>query len=391
MRINTTVRIKRRIVDAATGRVVKESPWQKNLVMNQGLNGLAQQTSAGLQTGPNGLNTWLLVGSGTTPNQFASGAVTFTQSGTTITASAGFFTAGMVGMLFKWGTGSSGAEYYITAFGSSTSVTVDTSATVSTPDVATVWNVAQTTLATFLFKSNTCQTNPGDNGVTNTGNSITFKRTLIIPQQVASYNVNEIGYAPASTAGNLVSGRIVLGSTDVVGTSNYYVVVIQVTYTLTPGTPTAVSNVGTNIDTSGNAMVEYFSMGGINSSGASTSGTADILNAANQGKLMFATATYSQLSNISATASLQWTSPVSISGQVTMTYVASSIGKARWTFTAGTASTTGQTCYGMAIYSNNGGTFPIFDIKFTTPQTLPNGTLQPQTVIEITFGRTLTN
>ncbi len=392
MNIATEVRIKTQIKCAATGKVVKDNPWKKNLVLNSGLNGLAQSSALGLAASPPSLTLNVLIGSnvGNTPNSIASGAVTFTQAATTITASAPFFTAGMVGMLFKYGSGSAGAEYYITAFTSSTVVTVDTSATVAAPTVATVWAVNRTTLDTFLFKSTTYQTNAGDNESTFTGNTATFKRTVVFPVQGSSYNVNEIGYAPVSNGSNFIAGRIVLSSTDVVATSNFYVVIISVTFTFSPASPTAVINVGTNINTAGNAMVEWFATGNISSTGAVSSTSADIFGGFGSPRLGFALATYTQGTTVATAPPVTFTGGVFITS-VGLTYVASSVGKCRWSYSGVGVSTTGQTCYGFGIMSGGSSTQPAFDVKFTTPQTLPTGTLQPICVFEMTYGRTLTN
>lgn len=391
--VMVSTRIKTRIIDAKTGRVVKERPWEKNLVLDQGLNALAQSSAQSLACYPASAATNIQVGSGTNPNAIASGAVTFTQSTTTITASANFFTAGMVGAIFKYGTGSGGAEYYITAFTSATQVTVDTSATVAVPEVATVWMVQQTALQTFLFRSATYQTNSGDCQTTQISNIQTHKRTYIIPQQVASYNVNEIGWN-STTSTTRCLGRLVLSSTDVVAPSNFYVVVLELSFTYLPSAPTAVGNVGTNVDTTGTLMFEDWTfLGTVNSAtgaavvaakGASLDGSKTVQ------AFYWPTATYTQNATIGA-ATLTWSTVVQPTpGNISWVLAAPAVrGKMTLTST-GSVSTSGQTLHGIGIGQNSLNNVGL-DVKFTTPVTAPTGTFNPITVWSCTYGRTLTN
>lgn len=389
--IATSVKLKTRIIDTATGAIIKERPWENNLVLDAGLNSMAKLASGLGSTPPAGSFASCKIGSGTTPTAIASGAITFTQVTNQVTASGGFFTAAMVGSIFKYGTGSAGAEYYITAFTSSTLVTVDTSITVSTPTVATVWNVQQTALTTQLFQSSTYQTTSGSCGTTQSTNTLTFQRTFIFTAQASPYTVNEIGWAPA--AGTLVGGRIVLASSDSVSPTNTYIVVIALTCTFTPGAPTAVGNVGTNIDTSGNAMVEALgpglslSLATVDSTGATTaSRSLD----GSPARVVGATVTYTQNATPATSYSLTWT----------VTELAASPGGA-WTNQAGvrgecrstlaySVNTTGQTFFGIGI-SNQAPPAPIFDIKLTTPFVTPNGLFSGTIVFRCVFGRILVN
>lgn len=389
--VAAVVSIKTQIREVVSNRIIKDNPWSKNLVLNTGLNAMALNASNGISCKPAALTSVVLIGdnatAGGTPTSFPSTPTTISQAAFTATASAPFFTAAMVGMLLKYGSGGGGAEYYITAFTSSTVVTVDTSATVAA-SVVTVWNVSQTTLNNFLFQSSTYQTNAGDNQTTYTADTVTFKRTVTFTPQVSAYNVNEIGYAPNTTGGHIVAGRIVLGSTDVVGPTNYYVIIISLALTVSPAAPSAVVNVGTNIDTSGNAMNELFGFGTVGANGNTVSGNNDL--GAGM-KLAFPTATYTQQGTIPNALTLNWPSLVTVSGSASFAYLAASIGIMRVNFSAGSVGTSGQTCYGVGLIGAGDSSHPTFDIKFTTPQTLPNGTLQPNCTWQVTFGRTLVN
>lgn len=383
MNIIGETQIKTRVIDAASRKVISESPWHKNLIMDNGLNALAKSTNAVNQSG---FTAAARIGSGTTPNKYASGAITFTQTGTTVTASAGFFTAGMVGMIFKYGSGSGGAEYYITGFTSTTQVTVDTSATVAVPEVATVWAVNQTALDTLLYSSASYETSAGSCETTFSSNQVTYKRTINFAQQGSPYNVNEIGYF-SGTGGTTVFGRIVLSATDVVPITSFYQVVISVTFTFTPAAPTAVANVGTNINTAGNAMLENINNSGVfsqvASNGTAGSGGAMDANVSSTPRFYLITANYSQNGTVG--------NLVSITGQQvaigTWAY-AGTRGKRTMTFNT-TITTSGQTLYGLGICTSSNQA--IFDIKLTSTYALPSGSFLPQAVWSLTYNRTLTN
>jgi len=389
MNVKLFTEIETRIIDAKTGKQVGGNKRKKNLILDGGLNAMARSNALGLACVPATATNTCLIGSGSTPNSIASGAVTFTQSGTTITASGSFFTSGMVGWIFKWGTGSGGNEVYITAFTNATTVTVGTSATVSTPDIATVWNVARTTLDTFLFASSTYQTNSGDCGSTISGNQVTHKRTYVFPTQGSPYTVNEIGYA-TGVVSNRVLGRVVLGSSDVVGTTNFYVVVISMTVTYSPSTPLSVSNVGTNINTAGTLMIEGMNCTVVTSTGgtASNPGSAPTTILDNSGNFMFKTATYTQNGTIQPSSGASAASRLDV-GSGSWVNDNTKVGSATLSTTA-SVSTTGQTLFGFGFRDVN-VTGLYMDILFTTPQTAPTGTFNPSSVWRLTYTRTLVN
>lgn len=378
--------ISTKIIEAATGRIVKERAPEKNLVLDGGLNNLAGSGALMASSFPASISAVCLIGSGNTANSTSSGAITFTQSTTTVTASAAFFTSGMVGAILKYGTGSGGVEYYITAFTDSTHVTVNTSATVAAT-VGTVWFVQRTTLDSFLFSSSTYQTNAGDCGTTVSGNTVTHKRTYIFAQQSSPYTVNEIGYA-RQIVSNRILGRVVLSSSDVVGITNFYVVVISITFTYLPSTPASVANVGVNINTAGTLALETVNsqiFGIVGTSG--NIGAQGLLDNGGSPSLMFATATYTQNSSPNTTttpaparlsiATAGWVNNASVVGQMTVTY-------------NGSISTSGQSLFGIALGSTSANQYSL-DILFTTTQTAPTGTFQPNTVWSLTYTRTLVN
>ncbi len=384
-------------MDAATGKVVKRGQPIKNLLFDSALNQLAGGGSA---NGYGGLFEQCKIGSGTNPNSINSGAVTFTQVGTTITASvAGYFNVANVGgtpiplnSIIKYGaSGSAGAEQYVSAItGGGTTITVaGAGMTVATPTAATIWLVQQTALQTLLFASTTYVTGAGTAFVSNVA---TMGRIVKFPVQGSVYTVAEIGYANSGVGGATVNGRIVLPAADTVLTSQFYQVTITMTVTQTPGAPTAVPNVGTNINTAGNAMVQAWACDVVNTAGATVGQTnTSILDKPN-GVLgaFFALSTVTLNSTISTASN----SPAAVSFAIVCNNFSNSgqpvgvgVSTTNYSFT-----TAGQTCYG--IVCGNGNTSfcsNYFAVAFTTPITLPSGSFTGTLSFTITFTRTLVN
>lgn len=397
--VKVSMKYKTRIMDAKTGECVKDNPWNNNLVMDLALNSLANSNGFGTSVDVAKIFEFAKTGSGTNPVRIPGNTVLFSQTGTTLTSDSGFFTSAMVGAIFKRGaSGTAGAEVYITAFTNSTTVTVGTSQTF-TNENGVVWMVQMTTLQTPNKTTNTYQTAAGDNSTTFTGSNneiMTLKRTFVIPVQVSSYTVNEIGWSPVggSNGSGLIAGRAVLSSSDVVGTTNFYVLVIILTYTYSPNTPTAVSDVGTNINTAGNAMIEFWATHRVATNGTTTStqqATGDVFDANSSVEARAAIADYTQSTTILATGTLTYPSNILIQTGVTWVNFGSAVGVMRAT-TAGTPTTAAQSLKGFLLGCGNGfGVVVGFDVKLTTPVTLPTGTWSVTVVWQVTFGRTLDN
>lgn len=382
-------RAKTRVVDSLTGKIVKESGWSKNMIFDSGLNRLAGGV------GFANIFSFCQVGSSNAANSIQSGAVTFTQAGNTITASGSFFTSAMTGAILKYGTGSAGQEQYIT-FVNSTTATSTISFTQSSPIAGTVWLVQQTALTAFLFSSNSYQTTGGSNTTTFTGNQISLQRTFIFPVQGSTYNVNEIGYSNA-TGGAACSGRIVLPSTDTVTPTQFYVVVLQMTFTVSPGSPSSVGNVGTNINTAGTSMIDYWDCQIINSDGStgqqqgvSAGGTVDGGNAANISAGMYAAAaTQNSSPSTSAYPNVNYSIILGTFPTISNTGQPVGVGVSTITFSG---TTTGQTINCIRFGRlNTPGIEAAFSQNLTASFTAPNGAFSGNLQLQITFTRTLTN
>jgi len=406
MKTGVKVLIRSEVRDARTDRVLRSRKARSNLVFDTALTSLA--------TGALNFASFFAsckIGSSAAVNSTPGNTTTFTQSGTTITASASFFTAGMVGALFKYGTGTGGAEQYIaTVAGGGLSCTVvGAGMTVGTPTAGTVWYVAQTALTTPLTAltgggcvSYNYVTSPGSCGTSFPGGvnstQITLQRTYKYPVQSTSYSVSEIGYSGNTNNDGTCNGRLVLGSPDTIINTEYYVVQIVITFTVSPNTPTALTNVGTGINTAGNMNFQYWDCYTVATSGAqanyqtSYGSNQSIMDAGPPELALFTSGAYSLAANIAQ---------AQIPGFAGVTY-ASAQGSA-WTNTSlgvGVAQTTisfifstaGETLYAVIIGGGLGTNIsPIFALVLTTPITLPSGTFQGNLVYQRQITRTLSN
>lgn len=342
--------------------------------------------SAGSCT-PAGSFTYLAIGSGNNPNSFASGAVTCTQSGTTVVSSSGFFTPAMIGGIIKYGTGSGGTEQYITGYTSAFIITVSSSAIVSTPTVFTVWQVQQTALQTPLYFTNNYRTLTADNQTTYTTGTVIHQRTFINPAQSSSYNVNELGWQISATGASL-NGRIVLSSTDVVSPSDYYLVVMTLSISYSPSTPLSVGNVGTGFNSSGKLMIEYFSTATVNSDGTtSLEGCLDSQTSNHCTANAFIT-TYSQAGSVgSATPPVTGITVLNM-GNGNWTY-AGSIGLSTITLSQ-TSSHSAHTCFGFGLTYSGLVSAPCLDILLTSTFSTPTA-FNTNSVWSCLYSRTLVN
>jgi hypothetical protein len=245
------------VLDSA-GNVVQELPVSKNLILDSGLDSVG--TLATLPT----LIGFVLFGTAASPTPVRrdSGAVTISQSGTTATASASFFSAADVGRLIKYNNGPA-TEVYITAFTSATVVTVGTSATIASIN-ATVWYVNETALDTFYASSSALDSGGSAHGTTWSGNVQTMKRTLISAPVAGPVTLTEIGFNGTGANSNLFDRDIIVGGISLV-TGNIARVVVTLITTFTPTTPLSVSNVATGFNSAGTLQIEsaYNPNGGV--------------------------------------------------------------------------------------------------------------------------------
>lgn len=386
-------RCRREIHCAKTGAILSRSGWSKNLVFDAALNLLATGSNS---VGFAGIFANCVVGSGNAANSVASGAITFTQVAMLITSSGGFFTPAMTGGILKYGVGSAGKEQYIT-YQSATTATVSTSFTVATPVVGTFWQVNQTALQTFLYQTGTYSTSAGANSTTFNNNVLTLQRTFVFPVQGSTYNVNEIGCASSGQSGGTCNNRIVLSTTDVITPAEFYVVVWQFTWTVSPGSPTSVANVGTGINTAGQVMFQFWDCQTVDPGTGNTVNyqanaglTMDCCN--NMGLAMFI-GTAPALNSVPSTAqvSLGSTNVIACGSIPATSNSAQPVGVGLSTLTF-TITTAGQVVTAFYIGHNSANNIaPVFVLNLATPFALPTGSFGGTVNFTNNFARTLIN
>lgn len=390
MHTGAHVRFQRRIRDARTGKIVWVSPWEKNLIMDQGLDQMvssywAQATLAGI------------VGTGTEPVLRDSGATTFTRAADVVTASANFFEAADVGRLLKFDTGE---EMYIIAFTDAQNVQVDTSGALGASE-GTVWYVDQTSMDTESKRTTTYAQNSGDNSTTWDGvlDEYVLKRTFLFSAEVGTVTYREVGWSPSGSAGANIFGRAVLpGAGDTLLAGQQYEIACELRVRPSPNSATAVADVGSGgYDTAGNAQVEYagvdqpWSLRRIASNGTMDGNGLSFFDLA-AGKAMFIqsanwTPTFTQSANngsstVKAGSFVNLTAAAYTNGTFTRTY----------SLTYGVSSVNGSGDHFGVVFTWQDSSTPIrcFSVKFTAAQSKDSDhTLS--FVWRMTWGRILTN
>ena len=254
------VRYRRMILDP-DGTIVFRSGWKNNLILNSGLDQVA-------------VNRWIQcfaqgnVGTGNTPTRRDSGVITATAAAGTITASAPFFVVGDVGRLIKFGTGSGGQEFIITAFTDSTHVTSSNTASQSAA-VFTIWYVNDTALASLAQTTTSYFTGSSFNGsaYASISGTWTHTRSYLFAPVGGSVTYTEVGWSPAGS-GTLFGRDLVPGGGDHLTTGQQYVVTIELTIAYTPVTVGPIANVGTGgFDTTGTGCIQFILTNQINTNG----------------------------------------------------------------------------------------------------------------------------
>jgi len=399
-----------RIMDAKTGLPAGEwSSWQTNLVFDATLTSLA----TGSFNFASVFNS-CKIGSDATLNEIVGGTTQFTQSGTVITTSdaSTFFQSNMSGGIFKYGAPGDGSglgipeQYLSTIVGASSTATVlGTGASVPVAKPGSAWRVVQTTLGTPLTTlssggcvSSTYVTSPGNCGTFINGSTITLLRTFQFSTKTTPYTVNEIGYGNNGSNNGTCSGRVVLVTPDSISTSQFYVVQIAISFTVSPGSPASVNNVGQGIITTGTVMFNYWDCNVIltngNASSFQNSFNGNIMDSGPQAVGLYTTGAYSPQSSIQQAQVLP--NSTSYNSSTGTSYSSSAVGVATTTFSFTSITTAGQTVYAI-LYGQPSGNFPsaftdpIFTLSLNTPFTLPTGPFNATFTYQRTYTRTLIN
>lgn len=224
--------------------------WRNNLILDSGLNKIATVVTQDCW------NTCLFGDQvGPTPVQRNSGAVTFTTVGTACVSSAGFFVAQDVGRLIKFDD-TDGQERYITAFTDSTHVTLGVAPSPAiVAQTATVWYVNETALDSLYSSTGNYQQNAGDNETTAVSNVVTYKRTFIGAAISGSpVTLTEIGFNNSGTNASIFDRDIIVGGITL-AIGDQPLAIAELIVTFSPAVSTAVGNVATGYDSSGDMII----------------------------------------------------------------------------------------------------------------------------------------
>jgi hypothetical protein len=272
-------RVKIQVVDAASGRIVEDRPWQRNLILNGGLDSIADRSfAASFVTAA--------AGTGNTPTSDDSGAVTASQSGTTITLS-GSHAEMAANRVIKWDSG----EMARIVSGSGTSWEADRSQTVSAGEFTT-YRANQTQLATWVKNTATYLSGSANCGHLDTsavGGDPAFRtmfRTFDFSTEVGSVNYTELGFHWSSVGTNnptlfsriLISGGAVsLVSGQLLRVKYELRVTVSPSAAAVPGTLSITGwPVSPATDTEGDSRWQTCGLAGINSAGATVAGNSGI-------------------------------------------------------------------------------------------------------------------
>lgn len=229
-------------VVSAAGEIIRSTHWQKNLILDSGIDLLYDRRLVAAIA-------YCVAGTGSTPTRDVPDGDTFSQSGTTVTRASGTdrdFISGDVGKILRFSTGE---EAYITGFIDIDNVTVDTSRTVAAATIV-LYRVNQTGLAAEVKRSNSYPTYLWDDGDSSQGYRVNGKDAAVavdadwatgIATIRRSYdfsvesggpvNYTEIGLSYTATAGNNLFNRIVLAGAVTVANTQLLRVEVEVTMT----------------------------------------------------------------------------------------------------------------------------------------------------------------
>lgn len=267
-------RVKLQVIDDA-GAVLTEGPWVKNLLLNLGMDNIATVFYADIFL-------HACVGTAILATVLDSAGTTAAQALGTVTANNPIFVAGDVGNVIHW-TG--GEEATITAFVSTTVVTVANSATVGAA-VFKIYRTNQTALSAEVKRETQYSQKAADN--TTTDHTATqayrrMRRSFIFAAETATTTYKEIGFSDQSAAGANLNIRIDLNGASanmVVPITRRLKAIYELQVNLEPDTvqvsaSSLISGIDTSADT-GHFVLEALNLSSINSSGDSVTTTADL-------------------------------------------------------------------------------------------------------------------
>lgn len=328
-----------------------------------------------------------------TPVSRAGGGVTFSQTGTTITASGSFFVSGDTGRLLKYGTGTGGAEVYLT-YVNATTATASASGTVAAGTAGTVWYVNETALPSLLQATNTYDSTGGACFTSWAGNVCTAQRTYVGSALGAPSTLTQIGFNNSGANSNIFDFDVITGGVPLI-TGDQPLAVAQLIRTYEPDTSTTAPNVGTGCNTEGDCQLQYMGVPGFVSesySSVQTSGNSqggDMQAGDYKGGVRTATFSLGAFNNASGN---------SPSNVVSNTYSRTAYSNGNFYRDCVTSFSTSQangSIYGLILGASTGGgsvnnVNELFTVLFDTPFTKTSAQTFAFTV-RISWQRILTN
>ena len=234
------------VVDATTDEVKWESDWNKNLILNQGMNELPQRLVCNVFT-------VALAGTGSRPNSISGGTSTITQSGATIRLApiAGLldFTSSVMSASHVYYSASaqvgdmivySSTESMITEVDSNgINLTLNTSYSFSDERTFTIYKTSQRGLQGEVKRYGSYLTGVGNCGTTSSSYSnYTFRRTYDFLSESILRTYTEVGTSWSATqTGSNVFSRIVLPTPVDVDVGFKLRMVYDLQVTISPATP----------------------------------------------------------------------------------------------------------------------------------------------------------
>lgn len=266
-------RVKVQVLDA-NRNIIEDRPWQNNLILNQGLDGICSSYRWC------DAFAYCAAGSGTTPTNVVSGVGnTGSGAGTTFTgpAAINFTTDAAVGDMLQMTSGtSSGTEVRITAITDATHVEYTPSGTINAGEF-TIWHTAQTGLTTELKRTNNYLTGTGNCGSSFASNTITMIRTFDFTAEVGSVTYNEVGLSNTATVAANLFSRIKLASGVALTAGQALRIIYELSVTITPATTVTGATfsisgwpVAPATDTNGSYQVVHPGIAGVTTAGGTT-------------------------------------------------------------------------------------------------------------------------